>query len=122
MKKDAEVEGALKVAKNLLDIGEVGLPWGAHVKAHLLDRVGDVGPGEGEVLESLDEALVGRHVADWSVVVVGELRLSVDRRGAGLAVGHASPLQNVHGVLALMKEEALGTPLHDDPKEVVERT
>jgi hypothetical protein len=38
------------VVKNPLGSEEVGLPWGAHVKAHLLERVGDVGPGEGEVL------------------------------------------------------------------------
>jgi hypothetical protein len=31
----------------MLESGEVGLPWGVHVKAHLLDDVGDVGPGEG---------------------------------------------------------------------------
>jgi hypothetical protein len=47
--------------------------------------------------------------------------LSVNRCGARLAVGHVSPLQNVDGVLALMKEEALGTTLHDDPKKVVEK-
>jgi hypothetical protein len=35
-------------------------------------------------------------------VVLRELRLGVDRRGAGLAVGHASPLQDVDGVLALV--------------------
>jgi hypothetical protein len=28
---------------------------GVHVKAHLLDYVGDVGPSEGEVLESLND-------------------------------------------------------------------
>jgi hypothetical protein len=34
------------------------------VKAHLLDRVGNVGPGECEILESPGQALVGRHIAD----------------------------------------------------------
>jgi hypothetical protein len=36
----------VKVAKNPLDSGEVGLPRGVHVKAHVLDRVGDVEHGE----------------------------------------------------------------------------
>jgi DNA helicase TIP49 (TBP-interacting protein) len=65
----------------------------------LLDHVGDVGLDEGEVLESHSEALVGRHVADRGIVVIREL-LSVNRHGAGLTVGHASPLQNVVGILA----------------------
>jgi hypothetical protein len=61
------------------------------VKAHVLDDVGDVGPGESQVLEGAGEAPLGRCVGDRGSVVLRELRLSVDRRGAGLAVGHASP-------------------------------
>jgi hypothetical protein len=76
-KEEVVVEGAAKVVKNLLDNDEVGLP---HVMAHLLDHVGDVDPGEGEVLESLGETSVGRHVVDLGATVVGDLRLSVNRR------------------------------------------
>lgn len=39
-------------------------------------------------------------------------------RGARLAVGYASPLQNAEGVLALVQEEALSALLHGDPKKV----
>jgi hypothetical protein len=46
----------VEVGKDLLESGEVGLPWGVHVKAHLLDKVSDVGPRESQVLESADEA------------------------------------------------------------------
>jgi hypothetical protein len=92
------------------------------VKSHLLDRVDDVGPSEREVLESPDEALVGRHVVDRHTDVVGELCLSIDNHGTGMAVGYATPLQNGKGVLALVKEETLEAPLHGDPEEVVERT
>jgi hypothetical protein len=35
-----------------------------HVEAHLLDRVSNVGPGEGEVLESPNQAAVGSQVVD----------------------------------------------------------
>jgi hypothetical protein len=38
--------------KNPLGSGEVRLPRVVHVKAHLLDRVDDVGAGEGDELES----------------------------------------------------------------------
>jgi hypothetical protein len=111
------VEGAVKVAKNSLCDSEARLPWGVHVKEHLLDDVGDVGLGEGEALESLDKTLVRHHV----VVVIGELGMCVNGRGARLAVGHAGLLENVDGVLSLVKEEALGVVLHNNPQEVVER-
>lgn len=61
--------GATEVVKNPLASGEVGLPRGVHVKAHLLDCVGDVGPGEGEVPKSLSEAPVG-HVTGRDAVIV----------------------------------------------------
>jgi hypothetical protein len=54
-------------------------------------------------------------------VVFRELRLGVNRRGAGLAVGHASPLQDVEGVLTLMQEETLGPVFGSDAEEVMER-
>jgi hypothetical protein len=56
------------------------------VKAHLLDCVGDVRPGKGKVLESLDEASVGCHVVDRGTFVVRDLCLSINMRGAGLAL------------------------------------
>lgn len=40
----------MEAAKNPLGGGEMGLPQGVHVKAHLIDRVSDVRPSEGEVL------------------------------------------------------------------------
>jgi hypothetical protein len=94
--------------------GEMGLPRGVHIQAHLLDDVSDVGPREGEVLES-GKTLHRRPRA----VVLRELRLSVNRRGAGLAVGHASPLEYVDGILALVKEESLGPVFDGDAEEVV---
>jgi hypothetical protein len=51
-KKQAVVEGALEVPKDALCGCEMGLTGVVHVEAHLLDRVGNVGSGEGEVPES----------------------------------------------------------------------
>jgi hypothetical protein len=78
-----------------------------HVEAHLLDRVGKVGSGEGEVLESPNQATVGSRVADGGPHIGGDLGLSVDRHGAGLAVAHASTLKDVPSILALVEEEAV---------------
>jgi hypothetical protein len=46
------VEGAIEVVEDALRNREIGLTGVVHVEAHLLDHVGDVKPGEGEVLES----------------------------------------------------------------------
>jgi hypothetical protein len=62
------------------------------MQAHLLNGVGDVGPREGQVLEGTGQAPIGRRVGDRGPVILRELRLSVDKRGAGLAVGNASAL------------------------------
>jgi hypothetical protein len=81
----------------------MGLPRGVHMQAHPMDDVGDVRPREGDVLERAGQASVGCRVGDRGPIVLRELRLSVDIRGVGLAVGHVSPLQDVDGVLALVK-------------------
>jgi hypothetical protein len=46
------VEGALEVSNDALRDREMGHTGVVHVEAHLLDRVGNIGPGEGEVLKS----------------------------------------------------------------------
>jgi hypothetical protein len=53
-------------------------------------------------LKGAGEAPVGCRIGDRGLVVLRELCLSVNRRGAGLAVEHASPLQDVKSVLALV--------------------
>jgi hypothetical protein len=112
------VEGAMEVAEDPLEGGEVGLLQGVDVQAHMLD--GDVGPEEGDVLERAGEAPVGRRVSDRGPVDLRELHLSVDECGAGLAVGHASPLQDVDSVLAQVEEETLRPTLGGDAEEVVQ--
>jgi hypothetical protein len=73
-----------------------------------------------EVLERAGQAPVRHRVGNRGPVVLKELRLNVDRRGAGLLVGHASPLQDVDGVLALVKEETLEPAFGGCAEEVVE--
>lgn len=92
------------------------------MQAHSLNDVGDVEPRERRVLESTNEAPVDLRIVDRDVIVVEELRLSVNRHGARLAVEHASPLQDFEYVLPLMEKEALWTALHVDPQKAVEKT
>jgi hypothetical protein len=63
-KKQVEVEGTLEVPKDALHDYEMGLTRFMHVEAHLWDRVDNVRPGEGEVLESPSQTAVGNQVMD----------------------------------------------------------
>jgi hypothetical protein len=96
----------------------MGLSWRVHMEAHLLDGVGDDGPRESEVLERACQAPVRRRVGDRGPIVLRELRLSVYKRGAGLPVGHASLLQDVDDVLALVQEDTLGPAFGSDAEKV----
>jgi hypothetical protein len=63
-KKQAVVKGALEVPMDALCGCEMGFTRVIHVEAHLLDRIGNVGSGEDEVLESPSQATVGSRVTD----------------------------------------------------------
>jgi hypothetical protein len=57
------VEGALEVVEDALHSREMELTRVMHVEPHLLDRI-DVRPGEGEVLESPDQAAISNRVTN----------------------------------------------------------
>jgi hypothetical protein len=90
------------------------------MKADLLDGIGDVRPGEGEVLESSCQTPVRSRVRNRSALLRRELALGVHWSGGGLTVSYPCPLQDVESILPLVKEEAIRTRLHSDSQEVVE--
>jgi hypothetical protein len=112
MRKQVVVEGALEGPKDALCDHEMGLMGVVHVQAHLPDRVGNVGPSEGEVLESPSQPAVGSRVTDGGPHVGGDLGLSVDWCGPVHAVADASTLKDVLSILALVEEEAVGLLLY----------
>jgi hypothetical protein len=103
MKKQPVVDGAPKVAEEALESHEVGLPRVVHMETDLLHGIGDVSPGEGEVLKGTGKTSVPGGVLDWFTLGLRELHLRVDWGRAGLAVNHLNPLQNVKSVLSLVK-------------------
>jgi hypothetical protein len=109
----------LEVAKDAFRSSEIRFTRIVHVETHLLDCVGDVRLGEGDILESPSQAAVGSRVTDRGTHVREDLGLSVHRHGAGLAVAHASALKDIPSALALVQEEAV-VPFHRDALEVVE--
>jgi hypothetical protein len=76
-----------------------------HIKVDLLNGVGDVGPGEGQILKSTDKAPVGGGFTDRSAFA-SELGLRVDQGHTRLVIDHASSFKDVQSVLSLLDEEA----------------
>jgi hypothetical protein len=81
------IEGVLEVAKDTLRSSEMRLKRIMQVEAHLLNRLGDIRPSEGEVLESPNQAPVGSQVTDMGTRVGGDLDMSVHEHGTMLAIG-----------------------------------
>src|SRR6185369_9569612 len=93
-----------------------------HMETDLLNSVGEVRPVEGEVLQSAGQTPVGGRIIHRSTQISRQRRLSVDWSGAGLAISHPSPLQDIEGVLPLVKEKTRRVRLNSDDQEVVELT
>jgi hypothetical protein len=98
------VEGALEVAGDVFRNREMRLTGVVYVEAHVLDRVEDVRPGEGLVLESPVKATVSSRVTDGGTHVSGDIGLSVDQRRVRFAVAHTSVLKDILSVLMLVKK------------------
>ena len=92
------------------------------METDLLNSVGEVQPSEDEVLQSAGQTPVGSRISHQITQISRQLRLSVDRSGAGLAISHPSPLQDIEGVLPLVKEKTRRPRLNSDAQEVVELT
>jgi hypothetical protein len=92
------------------------------MKAHLLDSIDDVEMGEDKVLQCSDKTLITGRISHRRAGVGGDLALSVHQSRAGITISHASSLEDVNSVLALVEEQALGLTLNSDPQDVVQLT
>ena len=92
------------------------------MKTHLLHSILDLQSSQSEVLESTNDRPVESSIRSRRTICGRELGLCVNRHSGGLAVKHASALQELMSVLPLMKEEAIRTAHHLDTEEVVQRT
>jgi hypothetical protein len=104
VEEKAVVEHVPEVAEEALESLEVRLSGIMYVKANLLNYICDVRPGEGEVLKGTGETPVCSGVGHWGAFSLGQLALSIDRSGAGVAVSHPSPLQDIPSILPLVKK------------------
>jgi hypothetical protein len=91
------------------------------MQTDLLHNIGDVGPCEGQVLESPCNAPKLGSVLNRRPGVCSELRLEVDRSRARLTVSHGRTLDDVQRVGALVEEHLIWTTLDSNAEEVVKR-
>jgi len=75
LKKQPVVDGAAEVAEEALESSEVGLSRIMHVKTYLLHGVGDVRPGEGEVLKCTSKTPVCSGVCERITLSLRQLAL-----------------------------------------------
>jgi hypothetical protein len=71
------------------------------MKAHLLDGIGNVGPGEGEVLEGTHKAAISSGISNRRAGISWYFCTSVNWSGARLAIAHAMASKYVQNVLTL---------------------
>ena len=82
MKNQAEANSATDVAEETLQCSKVRLPGIMHVKTDLLNGIGEIRPGEGQVLQGTGKTPVGSRISHGITQISRQLRLSIDRRGA----------------------------------------
>jgi len=65
------------------------------MKTNLLNCIGDIRPGEGEVPKCPGKTPICSGICHWCTLSLRELALCVNWSGAGLAVSHPSSLQDI---------------------------
>jgi hypothetical protein len=109
----------MEVAQDALYSHQMGLPWIMHMQIDLLNDIGDVGPCEGEVLESSYNALKLGSIQNRRPGVGSKLRLEVDRSCAWLTINRGCTLDDIQRVCALVEEHPVRTALDNNAEEVV---
>jgi hypothetical protein len=92
-----------------------------HMKANLLDDVGNVGEGERQVLGAPSEAPELSRITKRRPGSGRDLGLCLQECRDQLAVHHASMLRDVESELTLSEEESICLILYGDPQKLVKR-
>jgi hypothetical protein len=118
---EAKVQGASQIAQDVLHRGEVRLPGIMHMKANLLDGVGDIGASERQVLEGSGEAHELNRISNMRDRSGRDLGLRVHGCRDRLVVHHAGVLKDVESELRLSEEESIDLMLYRDPQKMVKK-
>ena len=117
----AELGRPTDVAKNPFDKRQMTLFGAMHVKVGLLYSVGDVGSSDGEILKPTSDASVFTGITHSSPGRGRQLGLDVDGCSSGLTIRHASPVEEILGVLGLRQKETVRSPANIDAEEEAKR-
>lgn len=84
----AKINCASNIPENPLHCCEVSFPGIMHVKADLLNYIGNIRSGEGEILQGTSKAAKLRSINDRRTIIISEFLVSVHQCGARLALSH----------------------------------
>ena len=118
MKLQAMIYGALEVPEDPFQHVGVRLPWVVHMQTRLLHGIGDVWPGEGEVLKGTCDAPIIRGVVN-RFSRGRKLRVRVDGSAAGITMSHAGTSKNILNVLSLGQKQTISCPGDSHTKKEV---
>lgn len=91
------------------------------MKADLLDSIGDVRAGEGQVLKGASQTPGVRSICSREEITFtsGQLGVGVNRCLTGLAVSHSCTVQDLYHELVLREQHTITRALNPHPKEMV---
>jgi hypothetical protein len=92
-------------------------PRSMHVETCLLNSMSNVWVSERQVLESTSIATVLCGISEKRTLCGRKFAAHINGSGAGVALDHASTLQELNGILALRKDHARRRPSDRDPEK-----
>jgi hypothetical protein len=75
-----------------------------HMQAYLLNSIDDIRTSESEILQSTSDTAVVSRIRHRRTISSRQLGVSVHRSAAGLAVAHASVVEDIQQLLSLRKK------------------
>jgi hypothetical protein len=116
------MKSATDIAEDTLEGNEMGFPRVMHVKANLLDCIGDIRPGESEILESPRKASEIYRIIHRITNSSRQFGVEIHRCGAWFASSHPSTLKDVNHILALREKKSVAGPLNFHAKKMMKGT
>jgi len=96
--KQSKVKSAPDVSEDPLQRNQMGLPWVVHIKADLLNNIGDVWSSKGKILQGTDETPEVCRVLNGNTI---RYQIAVNWSGEWLALGHSIAVEDIKHILLL---------------------
>jgi len=93
-----------------------------HMQAYLRNNIGDIRMSKSEILQSTSDTAVVSRIRHRRTISGRQLGVSVHRSAAGLAVTHASAVQDIQQIMSLGKKHAIITTLNSNTRKMLKGT